>query len=414
MRRASKSTSIALAIHTLGGGGLERVVINLATEMAARGYRVDLLVARAEGNMRELVPDSVRMPTLRASRRLAAHARMVAADPGGLGRVFPLLLDRKSHWMFKYIPSLTQYLGKCRPDALLAAHTPVNLAALWARRLAGAGTRLVVSEHVTLSEQLKRTRTWYKHAYPALMRRTYGWAEAIVAVSAGVADDLAARTGLPRAHIATIHNPVDPRVAPDAQTPLDHPWFAAGSPPVVLSAGRLVDQKDFATLLRAFARVRRSRVARLMILGEGKQRAGLEALARELDIAADMDLPGWQTNPHAFMARAGVFVMSSTWEGFGSVLVEALASGCPVVSTDCPSGPAEILAGGKFGALVPVGDAPALAQAILTTLDTPPDRARLQARAADFSIDMVTDQYLELLLGESPWGMVKGNERHVG
>jgi glycosyltransferase involved in cell wall biosynthesis len=390
---------IALLIHTLAGGGLERVMMNLATEFCARGFRVDLLVGRKIGQMRELVPAAVRVVTLPVSTRLAAHARIVAADPGGLGKVMPILLDRKAHWIWKSLPALVAYLREAHPHALMSGYTPVNLAALWARRLSGVPTRLLVSEHTTLSEQLKRTRTWYKHAYPGQIRRTYPWADAIVAVSKGVAQDLSEQTGLARERITTIHNPLDPKVVADAQAPLAHSWLAPGAPPVVISAGRLVDQKDFPLLLKAFARLRKIRSARLIILGEGKQRAALEALAAELRIAADVELPGWVSNPHAYIARASVFVLSSAWEGFGNILLEAMACGCPVVSTDCPHGPAEILRNGQFGRLVPVGDDAALADAILNTLEAPLETGRLKSRAAEFSIGKVVDRYLALLLG---------------
>jgi glycosyltransferase involved in cell wall biosynthesis len=156
-------------------------------------------------------------------------------------------------------------------------------------------------------------------------------------------------------------------------------------------------QKDFPTLLKAFARVRAVREARLVILGEGKKRIELETLAQELGVAAEVDLPGWVDNPFAWMARAAVFVLSSAYEGLPGVLIQALACGCPVVSTDCPSGPAEILAGGTYGPLVPVGDDQALANAIFAVLSAPPDRDRLRARAAMFSMDRAVDQYLRHL-----------------
>ena len=179
---------------------------------------------------------------------------------------------------------------------------------------------------------------------------------------------------------------------------MDHPWFAPGSPPVVLGIGRLTTQKDFPTLLKAFAQVRAVRKARLMILGEGRDRQALEVLARELGVASDVDLPGFVLNPFPYMVRASLLVLSSAWEGLPGVLIEAMACGCPVVSTDCPSGPSEILDGGAYGPLVPVGDDGALAKAILSVLEMPPDPERLRARAALFSVERATDQYLQVLL----------------
>jgi glycosyltransferase involved in cell wall biosynthesis len=176
-----------------------------------------------------------------------------------------------------------------------------------------------------------------------------------------------------------------------------HPWFAPGEPPVILAAGRLTAQKDYPTLMRAFASLRKNRPAHLVILGEGEEHPRLQALAMELGIRADVDLPGFLDHPFPLMAHCQVLVLSSAWEGFGNVLVEALACGTQVVSTDCPSGPAEILEDGKYGRLVPVGDAVALAKAIEATLDRPYPVAMLRQRAQAFSSKDAVGQYLEAL-----------------
>jgi glycosyltransferase involved in cell wall biosynthesis len=230
--------------------------------------------------------------------------------------------------------------------------------------------------------------------------RTYPFADAVVAVSSELADDLSAVAGLPRGLIRTVYNPVvGPELPALAAEPAGHPWLRPGGPPVVLGAGRLVEQKDFPTLLRAFALVRRERPARLVILGEGPAgaREGLAALAAGLGVAADLDLPGFVANPYAYMARAAAFALSSLHEGLPGVLIQALACGCPVVSTDCPSGPREILDGGRYGRLVPVGDHEALARAILACLDDPSGREERVARAAAFGLERAVDRYLELI-----------------
>jgi glycosyltransferase involved in cell wall biosynthesis len=315
----------------------------------------------------------------------------------------PVLLARKPYTDLRHLPGLTRYLRQERPTALLSAMPYPNLTAVWARRLAGVSTRVVVSERNTLSRNIADKRAWPARFLPPLLGRGYAAADHIVAVSDGVADDLSSCAGLPRERITTVYNPVvTPDLVTRSEAPLDHRWFEPGAPPVVLAAGRLAPAKDFPTLLRAFARLRATRPARLMILGQGRgsePAAALRALARELGVAEDVTLPGFVDNPFAYMARASVFVLSSAWEGFGNVLVEAMACGCPVVSTDCPSGPAEILDGGAYGTLVPVRDDRALAEAILATLDAPPDRDRLRARGAEFSVDRAAERYLEMLLG---------------
>src|SRR5690625_55191 len=189
------------------------------------------------------------------------------------------------------------------------------------------------------------------------MARLYRHLDAVVTASEGVSTDTRTVTGLPPERIHVIDNPV---VTPDleelAAQPLDHPWFGDNDVPVILASGRLTKQKDFPTLLRAFARVRQNRPARLIVLGEGKLRTELEALAVKLGIASDVDLAGFASNPYPYVKQSDLFVLSSRWEGLGMALIEALALGIPAVSADCPSGPREILADGRYGALVPVGD----------------------------------------------------------
>ncbi|RMD60853.1 MAG: glycosyltransferase [Alphaproteobacteria bacterium] len=394
---------LALLVHTLAGGGIERVVLTLARAFAACGHRVDVLACRPDGRTAGEVPAGVRVVPLRAAPRPLAHGAMVAADPGALGAMGPILRAIKPPWEIRHLPALARYLKAARPDIVLAGNTPVNLIALWARRLVRSKARVFVTEHGNFSAQIASARHRARRAYPALVHRAYGEADGIIAVSHGLADDLARCAGLPRGRIATIPNPVSgPEIDRLAAEPLDHPWFGPDQPPVILTAGRLSQrQKDYATLLRAFAHVRAVRPVRLLVLGDGRDRGRIEHQARLAapDFIDDIAFPGWVDNPFAYMARAAVFVLSSPAEGFGNVLVEAMACGCPVVSTDSPYGPGEILDRGRYGALTPVGDASALAEALLRTLEVPPSPDILRRRAADFSVERVVDEYLALLLG---------------
>ncbi len=218
-----------------------------------------------------------------------------------------------------------------------------------------------------------------------------------MAVSRGAADDLARTLGIPRERVEVVYNPViTPAILARAKMALDHPWFAPGQPPVIIGVGRLTRQKDFPTLIRAFAEVRRQRSARLIILGEGEERAALEALIAELGVGDDVSLPGFHENAMAYMARAALFVLSSAWEGLPTVLIEALAAGTRVVSTDCPSGPREILQGGRLGALVPVGDSGALARAMTDALDRASETVPFDA-LTPFTRDAAVDNYLRLI-----------------
>ncbi|MFQ5668355.1 MAG: glycosyltransferase [Candidatus Binatia bacterium] len=375
---------LAVFLPSLLVGGTQRRTLRLAHACAARGYAVDLVVVRPRGPFRQ---------------ELSPLVRLVSLNPWWTH--LPWSARRHDNRTFENAPALARYLRRIKPDVLLSTSNHSNRIALLAHHLARVPTRLVltVGNHLSppdrsaAARSMRLLRLW-------LARWWYPWADAIVAVSDGVADNVAQVTGLPRTRITTIYNAVvTADLEAKMQAPLAHPWFVPGAPPVLLGAGRLTAQKDFPTLLRAYARVRAVRDARLVILGDGKKRRQLEALARKLGLEAEIDLPGFVTNPFAYMARAAVFVLSSRWEGFSNVIAEALACGCPVVSTDCPSGSAEILADGTYGRLVPVGDDVKLAAAILCTLETPPDRQRLRARAEHFSVERATDRYLEVMLG---------------
>ncbi|MFQ5784522.1 MAG: glycosyltransferase [Alphaproteobacteria bacterium] len=379
---------LALFVADLSGGGATRVMLTLGREFAARGLRVDLVTLRARGRLQ--------------------------ATPGPLLRVVELggrfddaswIAAKRGRRLIAGVPAFVRYLRRRKPGVVLAATFAVNVAAVAARDMARNGVRVVVSEHMHFSRDSRNRR---KRHQLWLARRFYRRADGVIAVSDGVAADLARVTGLSRGEIARIYNPVvSPDLAERASAPLEHPWFAAGAPPVILGVGRLAPPKDFPALLRAFARVRAVRPARLMILGEGKSeddRDTLLALAERLGVAADVALPGFVDNPLPYMARASVFVLSSRWEGLGNVVIEALACGCPVVSTDCPSGPAEILDGGRFGTLVAVGDDTPMADAILTILDAPPSGDAPRARAAEFSVDAAVNQYLSVLFGRAGTG----------
>jgi glycosyltransferase involved in cell wall biosynthesis len=385
MHHGRNGSHLAIYIHALSGGGAQRRAVTLANAFGARGHTVDLVVARVDNVLRPLVSDAVRVVELGAHR-------------GPLHLVRP---SRRAQ-VFASIPALVHYLRAARPDVMLSAASHVNLAAVCAHRLAGVQTRLVLRASNHLTRAALNTKRLPTPGRLLLARHLYPLADRIIAVSEGVAADVVKLTGVPRDRVETIYNPVvTPELEGLARAPVDHPWFAGEGPPIVLGAGRFVAQKDFSTLVKAFARVRAVRPARLMILGRSKRPARerrLRALAERLGIAADVALPGFAANPFAYMARASAFVLSSRWEGLPGVLIEAMACGCPVVSTDCPSGPREILAGGRYGPLVPVGDAAALAEAILRVLAAPPDRARLRARAAEFSVEQAVDRYLTALL----------------
>ncbi len=365
---------LAVLISFSGAGGVERMVLNLVEEFTRRGYAIDLLLIRAEGEHLNQLPEGVNVVRLGVKHTLAS--------------VLPL----------------ARWLRQNHPPVLLVAKDRAGRAALWARRISGGDTRIAIRLGTNLSAALAG-RGWLRRVTRTLpMRRSYRLAERVIAVSRGVAEDTARITGLPPERISVAHNPViTPRLLALAEEPVEHPWFTERKAPVILGAGRLTRQKDFPTLIRAFARVRTARPCRLIILGDGGQRDELLALAAELGVADDMDLPGFATNPYAWMRAADLFVLSSLWEGSPNVLTEAMACGTPVVSTDCPSGPRETLQGGRFGPLVPMGDDATLGQAILNTLASPPSAKAMQAAVVDFTVARSADEYLDILgLPRSP------------
>lgn len=397
---AQDGKHLALFLPSLAGGGVARAMLLLSEAFADRGQRVDLILCQVSGPYLDKISPKVKVVGLKEGAKWLGQLLALSADFGSLwSMLLPILLSSHPPKTIGYLPDLVEYLRREKPDTMLTAKTPANLTALWASRLAGGKTRIVINEQTSLSPILKTSKKWRWRFIAPLLQRMYPWADQIVSVSKGVGDDLSSITSIPRERITTINNPImNLEVSRKALCRLEHPWFAPNALPVILGVGRLVPQKDFACLIKAFGRVRSVRPARLVILGEGRLRSDLETLTTTLGITQDVSMPGFVENPFAFMGRASVFVLSSAWEGFGNVLAEALACGCPVVSTDCPNGPAEVLQYGAFGSLVPVGNDKALAEAIHTVLDNPPDPEQLRSRASEFDLDLISETYLKILL----------------
>lgn len=361
---------IALFLPSLQGGGAERVMVTLANEFARRGLLVDLVLSAAAGPYLSAVAPSVTIHDLGASR--------VAKS------LFPLI----------------RYLRSYRPQALMSFMGHANVIAILAGKLSATGIRVVVSEHSFISGEHRVAKGFGTKFAFVLVRLLYGIADAVCSVSEGASRDLERFARLKHGSVRTIYNPFDLNlITEQAAEPVSHPWFTTKELPVILAVGRLNEAKSFDVLLEAFYILRRSRPARLVILGEGELRADLERLATRLNIGPDdFQMPGFASNPYAWMAGCSVFVLSSRREALPGVLIEAMACGSLIVSTDCESGPNEILANGKFGQLVPVGDPQALAKAINTVLDAAPsERPDVKTRAMDFNKETAVDSYLELL-----------------
>lgn len=411
-----KCKRIGIVVNDMQEGGASRAALNLASGLAAAGHRIDLLLFSAKGNHLPLIPKSVRVFTLntRIWRSRRRHLRQIPPSvkvrhlgPRWSGRwisylrVFAALRRRGepktqvTAMLAHAALSIAEYIRLETPHVLLASLLSAEVSAVFARNLAGVAdkVKLVVWSHGFVHSISREV--------PEIQQRMRNFvnreADKVVCIARGEVEEFIKHTAVPRQKIAMIHNPV---VTPDlpalaAQKPR-HPWLLDNTLKVVVAAGRFHPVKDFPTLLRAFA-LQADRKLRLIVIGEGGERFALENLARELGIAGRVDFPGWMPNPFAFMSRARLFVSVSKYEGLGNALIEALACGCPVVSTDCPFGPREILENGKWGRLVPVGDAAALAATMEDALSQNPDRAALKRRAQFFSVERAVAEYEKVL-----------------
>jgi len=363
-----EDSSIALFFPTFTPGGIERCFLNLAEGFLEQGIAVDIVVADRRGSFESQIPNGVRVIDLRAGRVL------------------------------KSVVPLIKYLRRYSPDVLLSGHTHANIVAVWSAKLSFTDTRVAIGVHNTLS-QSRDNRSLKSKFVGFSFPIVYQYADFIIAVSKGAADDIIQISKLTPKDIEVIYNPViGSEFTALMNETVSHPWFSDPSTDVILGVGRLVEQKDFITLISAFDQIQQSNPnARLVIVGQGKEANQLDQFIKSRGLENEVQIISFIENLYAMMNYADIFVLSSRWEGFGIVLVEAMATGTPVVSTDCPNGPAEILRGGEFGALTPVADEDALASAIEKTLLDPIDSSKLVDRAMDFEQSVIVNEYLSVL-----------------
>jgi glycosyltransferase involved in cell wall biosynthesis len=360
-------TDIAFFLVDLGGGGAEKVMLSLASGFAEKGLKVDLVLVRLEGDYLSLISPNIRVINFASPRLISS------------------------------LPLLIKYLRKNRPKTLISALEDPNSIAIIAKKLARVATRVIVTIHNPISPTCQKSKQLKRKLTPFFVRWLFPLADAVVSVSQGVSDDVAQLSGLPPERLTVIYNPIfTPELLDKFHQPIDHPWFSEHQAPVILGVGRLSKEKDFSTLIRAFALAIKQRPLKLMILGQGEELTKLKNLVVELKLVDDVDFVGFVANPYAYMTKAKMLVMTSLFEGFGNALVEGMLAGIPVVSTDCVSGPSEILAGGKYGKLVAVGDEYGLATAMIASLKNPLNPEFLRQRGKEFSLETALTKYQQL------------------
>jgi glycosyltransferase involved in cell wall biosynthesis len=367
----SKGARISLFMQDFGGGGAEKIMLLLAAGLASRQHDVEIVVVRDVGPYLEQVPVTVRVVTL-GTRRVS-----------------------------RSIPALARYIRDRRPHAGLSSQVHMNVAMVLARAVARVPMRLALREENRIGQNRRADRLPLVRVAYMVLPWAYVRADHVIAVSRGLADEVKSITGLSDKEVSAVYNPVMTAETfgqlMEKGTP-PHLWLRDLTIPVVLAVGRLVPEKDYEILLQAFSRLRVERLARLVILGTGSLHGDLLRQAQGLGIDRDVLFAGFADDPFAWMQHASVLAHTARWEGFGNVIAEALACGLPVVATDCPSGPFEILEGGRYGKLVPVGDAGAVARALSEMLDASPDPATLRRRAAEFTVEAILPRYEEILL----------------
>jgi len=363
------SDRLAFLLPDMGGGGAERVALSLIKSFVARGYRVDLLLMSVRGELLPLLPAEVEIIDLGATRIR--------------GVVRPL----------------AKYLARARPAALHISMWPLTVAGVIAGLVSRSRTRIIVADHSALSKQYAGRGSAHRRFLRWSMRLLYPRADARVVVAVDTARDLSALSGLPLESFEVIHNPVDPPNSASPAPDIALLWSGTTGRRI-LSVGRMTAEKNQLLLLEAFAELAESSDVRLAILGDGALRGELEKRARKLGVADRVNMPGFVIDPAPYYRSANLFVLSSNFEGYPLVLIEAMRCGLPIVSTDCVSGPAEILGGGEFGRLAPCNDPDALAAAMQAELATPTDAKLLEARAEELSGAHTTARYLELMTGE--------------
>ncbi len=386
---------IAILAGSLEGGGAEKALLRLAKAFSNKGCRIDFLIFSKDPR----------------SYNLSNNIRVIAVDPSPLSVLFKYLIQLplktsiivfialiyKKRKKLRSLPNIINYLTTNSPDVFISSITAHDFIAMWAKYILKGKTQFVIRLANSV-EWSKSSKDFLERQYQYLIRHWYPKADKIISVSQGLADEIAELSGVPDSDIHTINNPVDNRRINElASQEINDPWFKDDGPPIIISTARLHPQKDYPTLIKAFWILKEKIDARLLILGEGSEHDKIVKMIEAYGLQNYVRLLGYQKNPHAYVARADVFVLSSLWEGFSNSLIEALSCGTKIVSTNCKHGTKEILDSGKYGNIVPVGDPEALAESIYNCLQDKVDTSLLKKQAKNFDISVIANRYLKVI-----------------
>ncbi|WP_198265523.1 glycosyltransferase [sulfur-oxidizing endosymbiont of Gigantopelta aegis] len=384
---------IAIYVSSLKGGGAERVMLNLSQGLINQGHQVDLLLSRYEGDYIKQLPKSIHIIPLKKTSRLFGFILILIQSPLRLKFLALFKLPR----FFTRLSSVIHYINEYKPDAIISALHNSNLSAVLAKSCTQSNVHIIVTEHIALSSFIESVPKRKKKLLP-LIKLLYPLANNIVAVSDGVKNDLSDIASIENKKITTIFNPViTPEILEKMRLPAEHSWLNSKKDYKLLAVGRLSKQKDFITLIKAISILKNEIPIKLIILGEGKERKALASLIVEQNLSDTIDLHGFVDNPFSFMSNSDLFVLSSTLEGLPTVLLEALAANCNIVSTDCPFGPSEILKNGKYGKLVPMNNPTKLADAIRSSYFEKSANDEGKQYALQFNLEKASTEYIELI-----------------
>ena len=365
---------LSILIPSFEKGGIERSILRISKEMCNLGWKIDLLVIDINPDMKNLIDGP----------------EIIYLSKRNFFRLFRFIIPRSIYFNIASFWGLIRYLKKEQPNSLMTArNAPLGVLVKFFLKIR---TQIIIREPLNISSMLKDKSVLIRSFNFMIKKFVYKYSDKVIAISDGVAQDLIKNFNLSPNKVRVIYNPsADPEIKNLSNENVTHPWFQIDIP-IIIGIGRLAYQKDFSTLIKAFSILRKEKDCKLIIIGEGSERSKIESLISKENLKDDIELMGFQVNPWKYLSKSNLFVLSSLWEGFGNVIVESMYLGTPVISTDCPSGPREILKNGDLGILVPPADPELLSTEILNFLNFPNENLEKALKAENSSLEYLPSQ----------------------